>query len=458
MRASTQSREWYNASVLLQTRPAYESSVTLRAVASPVSASVEIPGSKSITNRALLLAALAGGVSVLRRPLLSDDTEHMIAALQAMGSGIELTPDEDLIITGVSGKPCEPSDVLYIGLSGTSVRFLTAACVNIPANGSCVLDGVERMRQRPIQDLIDALVPLGARIESLNGTGCPPVQVYGGGLVGGKTAISGAVSSQFLSALMMSSPLASSAVEICISGRLVSRPYMLMTESVMEAFGIELTHHPDDSLTIPAPQSYKATDYAIEPDASNASYFLAAAAVSGGMVTVPGLTSTSIQGDVQFARVLEQAGCTAFYTSNGITVQGPQRLRGVDVNMTLTPDMAQTLAVVCLFADGPSTIRGIHTLRVKETDRIEAVASELRKLGAEVEAGDDYWIIDPPAKPAQTAAICTYDDHRMAMAFAVAGLRVDGLTIDDPGCVAKTFPDFWQRWNQAFNTGGNDDA
>ncbi len=427
-------------------------------------ASVVVPGSKSITNRALLIAALAEGDTLLRSPLVSDDTVYMINALRALGVRIDEKPSGDLLIGGINGQFQQPEDALFIGNSGTSVRFLTAACAHLPEDASCVLDGVERMRQRPIQDLIDALAPLGGVAQSVNGTGCPPVQVRGGGLAGGETTVRGDISSQYLSALMMTAPLARRDVAIDIAGKLVSRPYVRMTAAVMEAFGVDAILHPNDSITIAAPQSYVGRVCEIEPDASNASYFLAAAAVTGGEVTVRGLGNASIQGDVHFAQMLEAAGCVAKYAKNSITIQGPSLLRGVTVDLTLMPDTAQTLAVVCLFAQGPSTIRGLKTLRVKETDRISAIAAELRKLGAEVEAGEDYWIINPPANGAPRLApgesIATYDDHRMAMAFAVAGLRINELVIDDPGCVAKTFPDFWERWEAAFyhDSSGDTDA
>ena len=454
-----------NAFVASEARePRYPASVTLQSVSGPVEASVIVPGSKSITNRALLIAALAEGDTLLRSPLFSDDTFYMITALRALGVRIDEQAGGDLLIKGVGGRLQEPKDTLFIGNSGTSVRFLTAACVHLPEDASCVLDGVERMRQRPIQDLTDALSPLGGVAQALNGTGCPPVQVRGGGLAGGETTVRGDISSQYLSALMMTAPLAHRDVAIDVAGKLVSRPYVRMTAAVMEAFGVGAILHADDSISIAAPQSYRACEYTVEPDASNATYFLAAAAVTGGEVTVRGLGSESIQGDVHFAQMLEAAGCVAKYAEGGITIQGPNLLRGVTVDLTLMPDTAQTLAVVCLFAQGPSTIRGLKTLRVKETDRISAIADELRKLGAEVEAGEDYWIINPPASGAPRLApgemIATYDDHRMAMAFAVAGLRVDGLVINDPGCVAKTFPDFWERWNAAFyhDSSGDTDA
>jgi 3-phosphoshikimate 1-carboxyvinyltransferase len=439
-----------------QLRPVYEAFQTLRAVRAPVDASVEIPGSKSITNRALPLAAMAEGESLLIKPLFSDDTERMIESLRQLGARIAVDDDLNLGVTGVGGHPQTPAQPLFIGNSGTSVRFLAALCTHLPSGSSCVLDGIERMRQRPIQDLIDAIAPLGGRIESIKGTGCPPIRVHGGGLDGGETTVSGAISSQYLSALMMTSPLARRDVAIGIKGQLVSKPYVAMTAQVMEAFGARVSNDPSSGrIRIAAPTSYSAQEYLIEPDASNASYFLAAAAVTGGSVTVRELSEESVQGDTQFAKVLKQTGCRVEYGANYIRVDGPEALSPVDVDLEEMPDMAQTLAVVCLFAGGRSRIRGLGNLRVKETDRIAAIATELRKLGASVEEGDDYWVIDPPKNP-PAAAIHTYDDHRMAMAFAVAGLRIDGLMIEDPGCVAKTFPDFWDRWHNAFYGRTND--
>jgi 3-phosphoshikimate 1-carboxyvinyltransferase len=440
----------YNLTMTSDTsKSAYPSHISLRPVEGPVHASVTIPGSKSITNRALLIAALAEGNSVLGSPLRSDDTEAMSSALIALGSKVSQTPEGYIRVEGCAAKFSAPKETLFIGNSGTTVRFLAAACAYIPAEKSCILDGNARMRERPITDLLDALAPLGVKTESIENTGCPPVRVHGGGIKGGETTVGGAISSQYLSALMMAAPSAASDTTIKIAGELVSKPYVAMTTSVMRAFGAVVPDLTDDSLVVPSRQTYRARHYLIEPDASNASYFLAAAAVTGWEVTIVGLGSNSIQGDVHFAEALQQCGATVDMAPNTITIRGPERLSPVDIDLTLMPDVAQTLAVICLFADGVSTIRGLQTLKVKETDRIEAIAAELRKLGAAVEVGPDYWVITPPNKVTAGVAIATYDDHRMAMSFAVAGLKVP-ITIDEPGCVAKTFPSFWTQWDRAF--------
>jgi 3-phosphoshikimate 1-carboxyvinyltransferase len=495
----------------------YPPRLTLTPVAAPVQADVRLPGSKSITNRALLLAALADGVSTLRGPLHSEDTLYMIDALRNLGVIIKSTPHPnpllgkerepeedtpplpspqaerekesepaptpslkgrksidsragtpaphrerpgsvaesevgsgDLVVHGRSGGfdvPAMPT--LFIGNSGTTVRFLTAAACLMPAGADVVLDGVARMRERPIRDLLGALIALGANVESVNGHGCPPVRVHGGGLGGGSCAMRGDVSSQFLTALLQVAPFAREGVEITIIGELISKPYIDITQSVMGAFGATFENDDYRVLRVPAGQCYHAADYQIEADASNASYFLAAAAVTGGRVCLTNLSSTSIQGDVRFADVLERMGCTVT-RGDTLTVQGPTRLRAIDVDMDAIPDTAQTLAVAAAFADGPCHITGIASLRVKETDRIAAVTKELTKLGVRVEEGAASWTIYPLDRNVTgEVLIDTYQDHRMAMSFAVAGLRIPGIVIDNPGCVAKTFPDFWQRWHEA---------
>ncbi len=431
--------------------PLYPPSLPLRPVSGPVQAEVALPGSKSITNRALLLAALADGTSRLLSPLHSEDTAYMTEALRDLGVGIEASADGDFIVSGAGGQFSAPAkSPLFIGNSGTTVRFLTAAACLAPAGTDVVLDGVARMRERPIRDLLGALLSLGVACESVNGHGCPPVRVQGGGMPGGRCRMRGDVSSQFLSALLQVAPYAARDVEIEIVGELVSKPYVDITQSVMASFGVMMDNDGYRLLRVRAGQRYGGRDYAVEADASNASYFLAAAAVTGGQVLLQNLGADSIQGDVRFLDVLERMGCTAEWGAT-ITLQGPERLRAIDVNMEAIPDTAQTLAAVALFADGPSRISGLSSLRVKETDRVRAMATELGKLGARVEEGPDYWVIHPLTEgQAMPAEIETYADHRMAMAFAVASLRVPGVTIGDPGCVAKTFPEFWQRWGAAF--------
>jgi len=431
--------------------PAYPPQVRLAPVSRPPNASVQIPGSKSITNRALLIASLAEGASRLIAPLHSEDTHYMRQALVDLGASIEVTDSSDIEVVGLGGRLSAPSRTpLFVGNSGTTIRFLTAAACLAPTGSDVVLDGVARMRERPIRDLLGALLVLGVDAESVNGHGCPPVRVRGGGMHGGTCRIEGGVSSQFISALLQAAPYAQQDVVIEIIGELISTPYIDITQSVMSAFGVEFENSDYRTLRVQAGGRYRGRDYAIEADASNASYFLAAAAITGGKVTVENLGSDSIQGDIRFADVLERMGCDVTRTARAITVRGPQRLHGVKADMEGMPDMAQTLAVIAAFADEPSRIEGLASLRVKETDRVRAIAVELPKLGARVFEGADSWDIQPIDAAPAAASIDTYDDHRMAMSFAVATLRRPYLSINDPGCVSKTFPNFWDRWRAVF--------
>ncbi len=427
----------------------YPKEISLSPTSGPAAASVPLPGSKSITNRALLLAALADGESRLAAPLHSEDTLYMASALRELGVSIEETSEGDFRVQGTGGRFSAPGKTLFIGNSGTTVRFLTAAACFAPAAAETTLDGVARMRERPIRDLVGALLTLGVPAECLNGHGCPPVRVRGGGMPGGKCRMRGDVSSQFLTALLQAAPYADTDVEIEIIGDLISKPYVDITQSVMQSFGVSLENDRYRRLRVASGQRYAGREYVIEADASNASYFLAAAAVTGGTVTLENLGTDSIQGDIRFLDVLERMGCTVTRGSS-VTLTGPAQLSAIDADMEAIPDMAQTLAVACAFADGPSRITNIASLRVKETDRLRAIATELPKIGVRVDEGASDWTIMPPASGIYTpAAIDTYDDHRMAMAFAVAGLRVP-TQINNPSCVAKTFPDFWERWQQAF--------
>ena len=428
----------------------YPQQITLSPTNRPVAASVRLPGSKSITNRALLLAALADGESRLIAPLHSEDTFYMASALRELGVSVEETPERDFVINGRGGRFGAPGKTLFVGNSGTTVRFLTAAACFAPAGADVTLDGIARMRERPIRDLVGALLTLGVEAECLNGHGCPPVRLSGGGMAGGRCRLRGDISSQFLSALLQAAPYAAHDVEIEIVGELISKPYVDITQSVMQSFGVSLVNENYQRLRVPAGQRYQGRNYAVEADASNASYFLAAAAVTGGTVTLKNLGSDSIQGDIRFLDILERMGCTVT-RGKSITLIGPSRLSAIDADMQAIPDMAQTLAVVAAFADGPSRLTNIASLRVKETDRVKAIAQELPKLGVRVDEGPGDWTITPPINDIYAPAeIDTYDDHRMAMAFAVAGLRVPNLRINNPGCVAKTFPDFWERWQGAF--------
>jgi 3-phosphoshikimate 1-carboxyvinyltransferase len=419
-------------------------SLEIETVAGPIRGRIRPPGSKSITNRALVCAALADGVSTLTGALDSEDTRVMIDGLGRLGIEVEShDAGTRLVVHGAGGEiPALEAD-LFCANSGTTIRFLTALATL--GHGSFRLDGVERMWQRPIGDLLEALNQMGSYAASENDNNCPPVVVHANGLPGGTAKIRGDISSQYLSGVLMAAPVARSPVEIMIDGPLVSQPYVRMTLTVMKSFGIEVeTTGGVQQFHIAAPQRYRACEYAIEPDASAASYFWAAAAICGGEVTVEGLTAKSLQGDVAFVECLEKMGCDVRRDADGVTVTG-RALHGIDVDMNAISDTVQTLAVVAIFVEGPTRIRQVGHIRHKETDRIGAVATELRKLGVGVRDHDDGLTIESANSAALTAAtIKTYHDHRMAMSFALAGLRIPGVRIADPSCVEKTYPQFFK--------------
>ncbi len=401
--------------------------------------SVRVPGSKSLTNRALIVAALAEGLTTLTGALDSDDTRVMVESLSRLGFKV----DHDVVastirIEGMAGRiPAKQAD-LDVHNSGTSLRFLTAMVAT--GHGTYRLDGNARMRERPVGDLLLALNRLGAEAKSERGNGCPPLVVSSHGLDGGYADVAGDVSSQFLSGLLMALPNAREMTTVEVRGVLVSKPYVAMTLAVMEAFGVRVDSRRDRRFDV-RPARYRGRVYAVEPDASAASYWFAAAALTGATIEVEGLGASSLQGDLTFVDILEHMGCRVERDQNKTTVAGGP-LRGVDVDMNALSDTVMTLAVVALFADGPTRIRNVAHIRHKETDRIAALACELRKLGATVTEYPDGLFILPPER-ISPARISTYDDHRMAMSFAVAGLRAAGVVIDEPRCVAKTYPGFW---------------
>jgi len=414
----------------------------------PVRTVVSVPGSKSLTNRALVLAAMSDRACTLTNVLFADDTRVMLDGLIQLG--IELEIDESqrtVVVRGCSGRlPATDAD-LFCGNSGTTIRFLTALCSL--GHGEYRLDGIERMRSRPIGQLVNLLKNLGGRISYLGDAGFPPVMVQADGLPGGLVRYPATVSSQFLSAVLMVAPYARHEVRVDLESKQTSWPYIWMTLRLMDQFGItpELARDPATGeprqITVPMGH-YSASNYAVEPDASNAAYFMGIAALHpGSSVTITGLGSGSLQGDVQFAKILKSMGASITLEKDSIMVGGGLELEGVDVDLLDMPDQAQTLAVLALFARGRTTIRGLHTLRVKETDRLAALSCELRKFGAVVTVeGDDTLIIDPPMNPT-AASVDTYDDHRMAMSFAMAGTRIGGVIIKDAGCVNKTYPGFF---------------
>ena len=411
----------------------------------PFDTTVSLPGSKSITNRALVLSALAEGTSTLESALFAEDTELMVDALRVLGFEIDAEPQSSrLIVHGRGGEIPAVGGEIFVGNAGTVMRFLTAVvCLG---RGRFTMDGTERMRQRPIAELVEPLRTMGARIEYLGRQGYPPLAIEATGLSGGQIVLKRLPSSQMLSALLMAVPYARSECRIILGGEVPSLPYVQMTIAMMKRFGVRL-RQTQTGFVVAAPQRYRPGSYRIEPDATNASYFLAAAAVCHSRLTVLGLGSDSIQGDVGFAKLLARMGACVRIQRDSITVEGTGQLLGIDADLNEMPDVAQTLAVVALFADGPTHIRNIGNLRVKETDRISALANELSKLGAAVQTTADSIRIIPPLK-LRPARIQTYNDHRMAMSFAVAGLRSGAVTICNAECVAKSFPDFFQRLAQ----------
>ncbi len=397
---------------------------------------VRLPGSKSISNRVLLLAALAAGETEVTGLLDADDTRVMRDALSALGVRFQ-----NQKVIGVGGPfPVKQAD-LFLGNAGTAFRPLTAALAF--SGGTYRLSGVPRMHERPIGDLVDALRAIGARIDYGGKEGFPPLTVRPGRIEASLVKVRGDVSSQFLTALLMATPLLGKEVAIEVQGELISRPYVEITLNVMRRFGIEVARDGWQRFRIPAGRYVSPKSIFVEGDASSASYFLAAGALGGGPVRVEGVGRASIQGDIRFTEVLERMGAKVTMEDDAIEVRGPGgKLRSIDMDMNHIPDAAMTAAVLALFADGTSTIRNIASWRVKETDRIAAMATELRKLGATVEDGPDYLRITPAAlKPG--VAIDTYDDHRMAMSFSLVCLGGVSVRINDPSCVAKTFPDFF---------------
>ncbi len=411
---------------------------------SPVEASVRIPGSKSISHRALIAAALARGSSRLRNILFCEDTCFTRAALEGLGAGIT-GPSGDLSVSGIGGKVTLPGEgkPFFLGNSGTSMRLLLSL-VSL-GRGKVVLDGSPRMRQRPIGALVKGLRTQGAGISFLRDEGCPPLLVEAGGLMGGSVNIDGEESSQFLSSLLLSAPYAQKDMEIRVNGRLSSRPYVDMTLQVMAAFGAQVSRQGYEYFRVKSGAHYQGRTFTVEGDASAASYFWAAAAVTGGSVATANMDPfTTCQGDVAFLDILEQMGCRIRREPGKVSVQG-RALAGIEADMRAMPDMVPTLAAVALFARGKTVIRNAAHLRLKESDRLAAVSREWDRLRAHVEELDDGLIIEG-GHPLRGAVLDSHDDHRIAMSLAVVGLRVPGIVITHEECVKKSFPTFWQLW------------
>jgi 3-phosphoshikimate 1-carboxyvinyltransferase len=388
---------------------------------------------------------LADGESTLLGPLESEDTRYTAAALEQMGVTVEKGKDS-WRVTGNSGRITTPDNEIFLGNNGTATRFLTS--VAALGTGAFRINGDERMSERPISPLMQALKGWGVDIASINNNGCPPLRIKANGLSGGKTILPEGKSSQYLSSLLLVGPYARQEALLDVEGEILSLPYVIMTLAVMEAFGIRVeANEALNSYMIPQ-GIYKAREYAIEGDASNASYFYAAAAVTGGEVTVPNVPVPSLQGDAVFVALLARMGCQINKTGEGLTVSGPKELKGITIDMGDMPDVVPTLAVVASQARGRTTIKNIAHLRIKECDRLHVMAVELAKMGARVQELDDTLIIEgkDPDTPMHGAEIETYNDHRIAMSFAVAGLAVPGVKILGEECVAKSFPDFWERF------------
>jgi 3-phosphoshikimate 1-carboxyvinyltransferase len=410
----------------------------IQTLSSPTRAQVSVPGSKSYTHRMLIAAALSNGRSVLRNALDSEDTRLTLQALKQWGVRIE-EPKPDLVVHGCGGRLAAASDPIFLGNSGTSMRLLTA--VAALAEGRSVLTGTERLQARPIQDLLEGLNQLGVAARSLAGNGCPPVEVPGGGLSGGKAFLNCALSSQFLSALLLIGPCSRNGVEIQVQQGPVSRPYIDITLDTMARLGVHADRRAYEWFSVPAGQRYRPGMYAVEPDCSQAGYFWAAAAITGSTVTVNGTRLDSPQGDIRLVEILARMGCRVSAGASGVAVTGG-KLSAAEIDMGDIPDVVPTLAVVAAFARGRTIIRNVAHLKEKESNRLAAVCSELSKTG--IECGYDENVLWVQGGRPHGASIDCYNDHRIAMSFAVAGLKAAGLKIQDEACVQKSFPAFWE--------------
>ena len=406
---------------------------------------ISVPGSKSYTHRILIASALSDGICSIDNGLKSEDTLITINALQQMGIKIE-ADDNRFIVHGANGELKNIKEPVFIGNSGTSMRLLTA--IASLGKGRYVFTGTKRMKERPIQDLLDALIQMGASASSVNNNGCPPVAIKGGDLKGGKISINCETSSQYLSAVLLTAPFTKQGLEINVTKGPVSRPYIDMTVDVMEKFGIDITRNEYNYFKVQQGQKYRAGSYSVEPDCSQAGYFWGAAAITGASIKVKGITKVSHQGDVHFTRLLEEMGCKVLYEKDGISVTGGSLL-AIEADMADMPDMVPTLAVVSTFAKGTTVIKNVKHLKAKESDRLASVANELSKMGIESSITGTGLIIKGGIP--HGAEISTYKDHRIAMSFAIAGLRVPGIFIKDEKCVEKSFPDFYNVFNRLYD-------
>jgi 3-phosphoshikimate 1-carboxyvinyltransferase len=404
-------------------------------------ATVQIPGSKSYTQRALIIASLAEGKSFLRNPLIAEDTQYLIKALCSLGARI-IVADNDIIVTETAGKIMNPGKTLFLGNNGTAMRFLTTL-VSL-GTGEFIIDGNSRLRERPIQPLLDALKTLGVDCRSMDGEGRLPVTIKGGGIDGGKVIFTDTESSQYISSLLIASPHARNDVDIELRGLTVSKPYIDMTIDVMSHFGVEVTQKGPNEYTVKAPQKYTGQRYLIEGDVSSASYFFVAAAVCKGRVRVENVNPNTVQGDIDFLKLLETVGCHVDRGTDSISVTGGALHRGdLEFDMANMPDMVPSLAVLSAFRPGQTAIKNVAHLRLKESNRLEALVTELNRIGIDAKELSDGLVINGGTP--HSADIETYDDHRIAMSFAIAGLTTEGINIKNHGCVKKSFPGFWNE-------------
>jgi 3-phosphoshikimate 1-carboxyvinyltransferase len=418
-------------------RPAFPAELEVMPLERPPDATIRVPGSKSVTNRALIIAALADGFSTIVNPLFSDDSFWLMDALVRLGVDVHADGERgEVCVSGQSGEIYASGVDLFVGNAGTVARFLPPFLAL--GRGPFTVDGVPRMRERPVADLVDGMRQLGAEVEYAGEDGRFPLEIKGGGIPGGKARVSASKSSQFISGLLMAAPYAQAPVTLHPVGR-KEWPYVGITVALMRAFGVEVDEA-NGRFTV-APALYSSREYEVEPDASGASYFMAAAAVTGGRVRIPGLGASSPQGDLRFADVLRDMGCRVEIASDFVEVQGPDYLRGVEVDMNAFSDTMITLSAIAPFAEGPTTIKNVGHTRLQESDRLSAVATELTRLGVKTQTTSSFIRIIP--NKIRPGVIRTYGDHRMAMAFAITGLVASGIRIRDPGCVTKTFPGYF---------------
>lgn len=411
-------------------------------------AEVDIPGSKSIANRALVMAALAEGTTILKNMLFSDDTKYMMEAIRKLGNNVIIDENTKTVIIESNKSRIFPDTELFVGNAGTAMRFLPTYIST--GQGKVSLTGIERMKQRPIKDLVDGLLGLGVDVTYKEKEGYPPFEINAKGLSGGELYIKGDKSSQYLTSILLSSPYAKEDVTIKIEGELVSIPYVDITLKMMKDFGVEVENKNYKEFFIKAGQKYRGRQYIVEGDCSSASYFFAIAAVTNSEIKVNNVSKNAMQGDIKLLDILHDMGAEVTYEDNFVIVKGTGKLKGISVDMHHMSDVAQTLAVTALFAEGKTEIKNVYNMRLKETDRLKALNIELTKLGAKVIELEDGIIIEPNDNYKENVTIDTYDDHRMAMSLSIAGLKIPGTIIDDPDCVSKTFPNYFDEFQKLY--------